>query len=218
MRGKQAVIVGAAPCDGLEYLRPYLTGEDFILCADGGESTARRAGLVPDAYVGDNDSGGTGKAPSALLLPREKDFTDSEAALYRSAELGFRRVLLCACTGGRMDHHLANLCLLERARELGVEALLLDEDNEVRFVGPGSYEVENEPPYRYLSLLPLDERLTGVSMEGLRYCVQERTFLRTRTLGVSNEIPEGCTARITIGTGRGLLIRSDRLPSQTQTK
>ena len=211
VRRGQAIIVGAAPCAGLDYLQPYRTGEDFILCADGGERTALSAGLVPDAYVGDNDSGGTGAGKSALLLPREKDFTDSEAALHRAAELGFQRVLLCGCTGGRLDHALANLCLLERAHVLGLEALLLDADNEVRFVTAGTYEVDNEPPYRYLSLLPLDERLTGVSMEGLRYCVREQTFLRTQTLGVSNEILKGQTARITIGRGRALLIRSGRL-------
>lgn len=211
VRGKQAVIIGAAPCTGLEYLRPYLTGEELILCADGGETTALRAGLIPDAYVGDNDSGGTGTGKSVLLLPREKDFTDSEAALYRAVELGYRRILLCGCTGGRMDHGLANLYLLERACELGAEALLLDEDNEVRFVGPGTYEIRNAPRYQYLSLLPLDERLTGVSMRGVRYCVEDCSFLRTRTLGVSNEILDGKTARITIGSGRGLLIRSNRL-------
>lgn len=210
MNWKQAVIVGAAPCESLDYLKGYLTGADFILCADGGEKTALRCGLVPDAYVGDSDSGGAGVTASALRLPREKDLTDLEAALYQSAELGFRRVLLCACTGGRGDHHLANLCLLERAWELRLEAVLLDEENEVRFVTAGEYEVENQPPYQYLSLLPLDHSLEEVSMTGVRYCVGHRQFLRTRTLGVSNEILPGHTAHITIGSGCGLLIRSGR--------
>ena len=211
MRTKQAVIVGAAPCENLYYLAPYLTGEDFILCADGGQVTARRAGLVPDAYVGDNDSGGSGEGMEAVLLPREKDFTDLEAAICRAVELGFRRILLCACTGGRADHHLANFCLLERAHQLGAQAILVDEWNEVRFASPGEYVIANEPPCRYLSLLPLDERLEGVTMTGLRYEVENQTFLRSCTLGVSNEILPGQRARIVISAGRGLLMRSERL-------
>lgn len=212
VKGRQAIIIGAAPCESLDHLEPYRRESDFILCADGGERTALRCGLVPDAYVGDSDSGGTGSAAAALLLPREKDLTDLEAALYRSAELGFRRILLCACTGGRADHHLANLFLLERAWELGLEALLVDEENEIRFVTAGEYRLENRPFYKYLSLLPLDASLEGVSLEGVRYPVEERQFLRTRTLGVSNEILEGRTARLVIGSGRGLLIRSQRCP------
>lgn len=209
---RQAVIVGAAPTERLDYLQPYLTGEDFILCADGGRNTVQEWGLSPDAYVGDGDSGGSGEGLSSILLPKEKDFTDLEAAVYRAVELGFQRLLLCACTGGRADHHLANFFLLERCYELGAQALLVDEWNEVRFVTAGAYEIPNEPRCRYLGLLPLDRTLENVSLEGVKYPVRDRTFRRTETLGVSNEILPGQTARISIGSGRGLLIRSERLP------
>lgn len=208
---RQAVLVGAARCGNLDYLRPYLTGEDLIVCADGGRRTAERCGLRPDVYVGDGDSGGSGARLDALLLPAEKDFTDMEAALHRAVELGCRRLLLCACTGGRADHHLANVYLLERAWELGAQALLVDEWNEIRFVTAGSYRVVNEPRCRYLGLLPLDRALEDVSLSGVKYPVEHRRFCRTATLGVSNEILPGESASVRIGAGRGLLIRSERL-------
>jgi hypothetical protein len=41
--------------------------------------------------------------------------------------------------------------------------------------------------------------------------VENQTFLRSCTLGVSNEILPGQRARIVISAGRGLLMRSERL-------
>ncbi len=211
MNGKQAVIVGAAPCKSLTYLQPYLTGADFILCADGGRKNAELAGLTPDWYVGDGDSGGSPEGLPSMVLPVEKDYTDLEVAVHQAVGMGFQRLLLCACTGGRADHHLANFCLLEKAHELGAEALLLDEWNEVRFVSEGTLTLANDPPYRYLGLIPLDRALRDVTMSGVKYRAEHTDFLRTATLGVSNEILPGCEAQITIGEGRGLLIRSERL-------
>lgn len=208
---KTAIIIGAAPCESLDCLAPYRSDSDFILCADGGRRTAERCGLVPDAYVGDGDSGGDASGLNAVQLPAEKDFTDLEAAIHRAVELGFGRLILCACTGGRADHSLANFCLLERAWELGAEALLVDDWNEARFVTAGRYIVDNEPPYRYLGLLPLDRTLEDVSLSGVKYAVTHQTFRRSATLGVSNEILPGQRAELRIGAGRGLLIRSEPL-------
>lgn len=205
----RAVIIGAAPCENLDYLNRYLRRDDFIICADGGRKNAEKAGLIPQWYVGDGDSGGWGEGLPSVELPCEKDFTDSEAAVHQALRMGYRSLLLCACTGGRQDHHLANLFLLEAIHRLGGEAMLLDGKNEIRYLTPGRYLVKNQPVYHYMGLIPLDRELMGVTLSGVKYPVKDVTFRRWETLGVSNEILPGETAVVEFREGAALLIRSN---------
>ena len=116
---KQALIVGAAPCADLAFLGEYLGEKDWtVICADGGVNAALAAGLKPDYLIGDWDSGGrpAGDVPCATL-PVEKDFTDLQAAAHWALKRGCRELLLCGCTGGRLDHTASNLVLLELTRK-----------------------------------------------------------------------------------------------------
>ncbi|HIS52821.1 MAG TPA: thiamine diphosphokinase [Candidatus Onthomonas avicola] len=206
----RAILIGAAD-DGtrLDYLKRQLRPNDFLICADGGRNLAERSGLRPDWYVGDNDSGGRPDRLPSTLLPPEKDVTDLEMAVHQALALGYREMLLAACTGGRADHHLANLGLLEEISRLGAQGTLVDPYNEIRFLTPGHYRVENVPFYRYLSLIPLDEEIAGVTLSGVKYELQNAVLRRGSTLSVSNEILDGHCAEISISTGRVYLIRSN---------
>ncbi|MCD7820637.1 MAG: thiamine diphosphokinase [Clostridiales bacterium] len=208
---KQAIIIGAAPCASWDYLTPYRGEDDFVLCADGGRSSAALAGLEPDWYVGDGDSGGSPEGLPSITLPTEKDFTDLEVAVHQALRLGYRRLLLCGCTGGRADHYLANCALLEQIHEAGAEALLLDECNEIRYLAPGRISIANTPLFCYIGIIPLDRTLRGVTLRGVKYPVTDATFRRDATLGVSNEILPGQTAEITVKEGCALLVRSEPL-------
>ena len=161
----RAVLFGSVPCEDWSFLRDYLEPTFLVICADGGVKNARRAGLPPDLLVGDWDSGG---APEegipTLSLPPEKDMTDLQAAADLALSRGCRQLLLCGCTGGRMDHTASNLVLLEWIADRGGRALILDGDNEVRFWPGGSLTVPNRPAYRYLSLCLL---YTSVPCSGL---------------------------------------------------
>ena len=84
----------------------------------------------------------------------------------------------------------------------------MDEMNEVRLLTPGRYEIENRPAYHYIGLIPLDAKLTGVSLTGVKYPLHEAELYRGSTLSISNEILPGRTAAIEIGSGCALLIRS----------
>lgn len=70
----------------------------------------RRGGrFAPDCYVGDGDSGGTAVAGAEnILLRPEKDESDLQAAYTMARAHGCTRLYLTACTGGRLDHALAN--------------------------------------------------------------------------------------------------------------
>lgn len=210
VKNGKAVIIGAAPCKSWDYLQPYLSEDDFIIGADGGRSSAEAAGLHVDWYVGDGDSGGRPDGLPSMVLPTEKDFTDLEVAIHHALHLGYRELLLCGCTGGRADHHLANLFQLEYIHEAGAHAVMIDEVNEIRYLeGETKITIENFPVFQYIGLIPADREIHGVTLRGVKYPVMNRSFYRTKTLGVSNEILPGQSAEITIGEGRVFLIRSE---------
>ncbi|MCD8085919.1 MAG: thiamine diphosphokinase [Clostridiales bacterium] len=205
---KRAVIFGSAPCKDWGFLTRYLQGGEWVIAADGGRRQAQAAGLTPDRYVGDGDSGGWPEGLESVVLPEEKDVTDLEAAISLAFRLGCDELLLTGCTGGRFDHYLSNCCLLEQIHDRGGRGLLVDEMNEIRYLTAGRTVVRSDPPYRYLGLLPLDRVLKNVSIHGTKYVLDGVDVPRGGTLTVSNEILPGGPAELSIGAGCALLVRS----------
>ena len=207
---KTALIIGSSPVGDWGFLDHYLSPNTAVLCADGGRKLAEAAGLHPDWYVGDGDSGGWAEGLPAAILPEEKDVTDLEAAVHYALAQGYGTLYLTGCTGGRGDHHLANCLLLEQIAEAGAKGYLLDDVNEITYLGPGVHRVENQPPCQYLGLIPLDRVVTGVTLRGVKYPLTDASLQRSTALTVSNEILPGQRAEITIGSGAVLLVRSQR--------
>lgn len=202
-----ALIFGSMPCADWTFLEP-LRGRCTVVCADGGLRLAEEAGFSPDAYIGDGDSGGIPPAGVASMqLPPEKDLTDLQAAYEYARDHGLRTAVFTACTGGRQDHHLANLALLERVWEDGLRAFILDPWNEIRYHSGGPLLLP-ETGYRYFSILPMDRRLQNVRITGGKYPLDVPEVCRGDSLTVSNE-PAG-PVTITIGAGASWIVRSER--------
>jgi thiamine pyrophosphokinase len=203
-----ALIVGSAPCQDWGFLQRYLRGGEYVVAADGGRLSLQQAGIRPDWYVGDGDSGGTPEGVSGTVLPVEKDWTDLEVAVHHAMEQGCRRLLLTGCTGGRFDHYYSACCLLEWIAQQGGSGLIVDGLNEIRYLAPGTHVIPNEPPYHYLGLLPLDRVVQGVTITGTKYPLYATDVPRTASLTISNEILPGQAATITLQAGSALLVRS----------
>lgn len=204
-----ALIFGSIPCQSWEFLEAY-RGRAAVFCADGGVQCAKAAGFAPDVYVGDGDSGGRApKGASAVLLPAEKDLTDLQAAYQCARDRGYRRMVFTACTGGRQDHHLANLELLETAWREGICASVVDPWNEITYLDGGAVEI---PPgdFKYFSIVPLDRTLQNVEITHAKYPLSAPLVRRGDSLTVSNET-KGVPAHIRIESGAAWIIRSERL-------
>ncbi len=208
MGTEKGLIFGSAPCKDWHFLQSLLTWPDVVIAADGGIHAARAAGFSPDIYVGDGDSGGAPEPGiSCITLPAEKDWTDLEAAYVWARDHGVRDLILTGCSGGRLDHYLSALGLLETAAREGVHAVLLDEKNRAECLMPGTYTLLNHG-YRYFSLVSLDRLLVSVTILGSKYELQGRDVTRGSSLTISNEFT-GETAALSFKEGCCLLVESD---------
>lgn len=209
MGTETALIFGACGYGDWSFLTGFL-GKVTVFCADGGCRLAAEAGFPIHYYIGDGDSGGTPPdGVEAVILKPEKDLTDMQAAYEHARMLGFRNLVLTACTGGRQDHHLANLQLLERAELDGVQAEILDPVNRIRYINGGRLEIW-PGIYRYFSILPLDYEIHGVRITGAKYPLNAETVRRGDSLTVSNETLSG-PATIEIASGAAWIIQSERI-------
>ncbi|MDR1692317.1 MAG: thiamine diphosphokinase [Oscillospiraceae bacterium] len=198
----KAVLIGASP-DAF-WDRRWVP--DLVLCADGGLLRTAELGLVPDLVIGDRDSGGEGGSAPAVILPAEKSMTDMDACLDRALTLGAEEIALLGATGGRLDHTLCNLGLLERAKG---KAYILDSSHEVYLLAK---PIKRRPPhpYRYFSVLPLDEEISGVTITGGKYPLVNALLRRDASVGVSNEPLPDTEFTVSVDFGNALLILSER--------
>lgn len=207
MGAEKGLIFGSCAPENWDFLRPYLDWPQVVIAADGGLKGARAAGFAPRVYVGDGDSGGRAEAGLAcVLLPEEKDVTDLEAAYLWARDHGLRELMFTGCTGGRLDHYMAALGLLETAAAEGIHGVILDPRNRIELLEPGRHHLKNHG-YRYFSLIPLDRLLGHVTIRGAKYPLTDRTVYRGGSLTVSNEFC-GETAEVSFQEGLCWLIES----------
>ena len=200
---RAVIIAGGNVCR--EQLEKFLREDDYVICADSGFD--RADGIKPDMLLGDFDS--IAEFPPDVIsekFPVRKDFTDSELAVRYALEKGYRELLLFGFTGGRMDHTIANLGLLEYIQRHGGEGVIIDRNSEIHLLGKNCCLTGK--PGDLVSILPLDEELRGVKTEGLEYALDKETLYRYECRGVSN-VMTGYTCRIETAGGKGFVIKSN---------
>lgn len=208
MNDKKArcVVVGGADIQNYDRIRAALRTDDFLIYCDSGLKHLDGLGVKPDLIVGDFDSWENPKAAAeTIVLPVVKDDTDTAFAVKEALRRGFSDFLLLGVIGGRLDHSLANLQLLYLLDGLGKTALALDDRSEIGVVSRAPAFVT--PQFSYFSLLNLTGEAKGVCIEGAKYDLQDAVIPCDDPYAVSNEPLPGQTAKITVGSGRLLLIR-----------
>jgi len=205
---RSCIIIGSMPLEA-QLLKKIAHAGDFLIAADGGYDTCIAQGIIPDLIVGDMDSSKAAQDAriEKITLPAEKDMTDLQAAIDAGLSRGFGYFILTGCAGGRFDHYFAAVCMLEYIFEQGADGEVTDENNTILFHGGGVKNFKRRPQYKYISVLPLDITLKGVTLKGLKYPLDNAALPRARTVGVSNEFA-AAEATITIKNGRALVVYS----------
>ncbi|WP_204661061.1 thiamine diphosphokinase [Fusibacter tunisiensis] len=199
-----------------KWLELFLSLYDFqeVVAVDGGLKYAEKLGLEPTLILGDFDSISsidyyTHRWPLAKVVkfPSEKSMTDAELAFEWMLDNDIENVCVLGGFGGRVDHMLANVFLMEQFSQL--DLMFFDPQNIVkRLKGPGKWLVEETPfNLKYMSLVPLMGQVSGVSLSGVKYPLDLAKVEFGQTLGISNEITAD-HAIVKIEEGTCLLIQS----------
>lgn len=202
------LILASAPEDDYEYVKKLARQADFLICADGGMRHARACGLQPDLVIGDFDSGNQPENANVIALCPEKDDSDLMCCTKEAVRRGAESITYACASGGRMDHFLSNLTLLEYLYDCGIPGTLYDSQNRVTF-HPGGCErrYSVDKTYSYVGIIPLDAVLTGVTLHGLKYPLTNARVTRRQVITISNE-PMEAEYRISVQSGRSLVIES----------
>ena len=206
------VVVCGGSINDYTYFKKYFDKADLVICADGGACHLGNFGIIPDILIGDLDSIQAQDYEALkctgvkiIKFPPEKDMTDSELAVELAVDRGCKSLIILGALGTRFDHSISNVYLLKKLLDVGIKGKIIDEHNEIVLIND-SISLEREEGVR-LSLVPLTEKVTGVTTKGLRYPLENATMEISSTLGVSNEFKED-TATVSITGGLLLVIKS----------
>lgn len=136
-------------------------------------------------------------AKKVMMLPKEKDVTDMEAVLpYLDPKQSYE---IIGGLHGRIDHELCNLRLIYQNPHL----CLKDEQNVICCYTQGQYVISKQ--HTYLSLFTFD--MATISLQGVKYPLEDRILTALDTYTVSNEII-GDTCQLIIHQGKVLVMQS----------
>lgn len=200
------MIIGGADIGRYDRIHSYLREDDFYICCDSGLKHREELGIIPNLIVGDFDSY---KNPhmdvETIILPCEKDDTDTVFAVKEALSRGFQDFLLVGVIGGRLDHTLGNVSLLLMLDAQEKEAMALDDFSEMQIVSDQPVQIED--CYVYFSLLNISGTAQGITIKNAKYPLAEAEISCEYQYGISNEVLPGKYAVVTVKQGRLLLIK-----------
>ncbi|GAB6990059.1 thiamine diphosphokinase [Paenibacillus pini] len=194
------------------YLEELREG-DFIIGADRGALFLVQHDIKPHLAVGDFDSISLQdleviKSYSDQLISCDaidKNLTDSEMAFDYALKEQPEEILMIGVTGTRLDHTLANVQMLNRALQHHISCALMDRNNLITLTG--SKAVVQKQGYTYVSLLPMTPEVTGITLEGFQYPLNNATLRLGESLGISNQLTDH-EGIVNVESGLLLIIQS----------
>jgi len=202
MKGHICHIIGAGDFFGLDL---PLRSNDYIIAADGGLRYLEQAQITADLVIGDFDTlGGVPNHPKVITLSSEKDDTDTLAAVKEGMKMGYDTFCFHACTGGRIEHTLANIQTLAYLAQYGKRGFLFDKDSILTAITNNTVAF---PPHDkgFVSVFALSDQATGVCLKRLKYELHEAIVTSSFPIGVSNEFI-GKSSTVTVGNGTLMIV------------
>ncbi|WP_026527586.1 thiamine diphosphokinase [Butyrivibrio sp. VCD2006] len=223
----RCVVVGGSYIGNYEFVREHLRDDDFVIYCDCGLSHMDGLGAEPSLIVGDFDSHeNPGLNIETIVLPTVKDDTDTVYAVKEAVKRGFTDFVLVGALGKRFDHSLGNLSILLMLDSMGLSGVIVDDYSEIRVVSgevgksseegsPDTYGgfSEEEPGVlsvsdacKYFSVLAAGGDAHGVTIRNAKYNIENADIKSDFPLGVSNEVPAGSIAEVSVKQGRLFVI------------
>lgn len=203
---KRCVVIGGADIGRYDRIRPCLRTDDFYICCDSGLKHREGLGIIPDLIVGDFDSYENPHTETeTIVLPCEKDDTDTVFAVKEALSRDFQQFLLVGVIGGRLDHTLGNVSLLLMLHARGKAAAAIDDYSEMEIVSRLPVQIDDR--YAFFSLLNISGTAQGITIKNAKYPLRDAEITCEYQYGISNEVLPGQTAEVSVEKGRLLLIK-----------
>lgn len=203
---KRCVIIGNASINNYDYLLAKINEDDFLIYCDGGLKHLEKLKIQPDLIVGDFDSI---KNPNldieTIVLPREKDDTDTMFAVKEGIKRGYKDFLLLGVIGDRFDHSLANISILIYLYSLNLKGTIIDDYSTMLLVEENEELITEE--FSYFSLMNILGNAKGVNIIDAKYPLINATLPKTYQYAISNEVLSNKISRVSIKEGTALLIK-----------
>ena len=203
---RRCVIVGGADIVKYEHVAGMISDEDFFIYCDCGLKHMKGLGHAPDLIVADFDSATDPHMDAeTIVLPHEKDDTDTFYAVKEAVKRGFDVFLLVGVVGNRFDHTMGNISILLYLDSLGKKGTIIDDYSLMEVVSDKPAYVEDK--YSYFSLLNMTGCAKGIKIEGAKYPLDGGEITCDYQYGISNEVLPGKKACINVAEGRLLLVK-----------
>ncbi len=197
--------------------------DDLVIAVDGGYDYLNSIGVIPDLLIGDFDSINgskniiTGNDIPVISFPPEKDYTDMYLAAEEGMKRGYNIFYIYGGTGGRIDHTVSNIQLITWISTCKVNgrnaiAYLYDEKQLLTAITDTEFSLSTtctdsyHAYYKartcgYVSVFSHSNISENVTINGLRYNVNNITLTNNMVLGTSNEFTgSDCTISVEKGT------------------
>ncbi len=198
---KNCVIISGGRLD-VQFAFDYIEKEQpqILIAADQGLSFCKEKNVLPTHIVGDFDTLGETLLPEYAAMgipihkyPPAKDDTDTGIAIQLAMDLQAEKiVLLGASEGNRLDHLFGNVQSMILPAKAGIDCFMIDRHNRLRVITKKLKIGRKEQYGKYISLLPLTTEVSGVTLKGFQYPLEDYQFCvgKTGSLGISNELAE----------------------------
>ncbi len=206
IKKSRCVIIGGADIDDYTAIRCQLRSDDFFVYCDSGLKHMHALQATPGLIVGDFDSHENPHLPvETIVLPCEKDDTDTVYAVKTCLQRGYEDFLLIGAAGARLDHTIGNVSVLLYLHSIGKHGKLLDDYSEMEIVsGTPAYIPDH---FAFFSLLNITGQAKGIFIQNAKYPLENGEIPCTYQYGISNEVLPGKTAVVYVTNGELLLVK-----------
>lgn len=202
----RCVIVGGADIHNYDFVREKLYADDYVVFCDSGLKHLAHLQVKPSLIVGDFDSHENPQLDvETIVLPCEKDDTDTMFAVKEAITRGFDSFLLVGVIGARLDHTLGNVSILLYLDALGKKGCIIDDYSEMELVSESPVSIGDH--YSYFSLLNITGCAKGITITGAKFPLQDAEISCEYQYGISNEVLPGQEATVSVKCGKLLLIK-----------
>ncbi|WP_165496252.1 thiamine diphosphokinase [Alloscardovia theropitheci] len=213
---RRAIIFGAG-----QYFdeMPFIPADAYVIAADGGYDHVVSLGITPHAFIGDKDSLleelPEDSATRIIELPSEKDDSDLMAAVRYAWSMGVREFEFFGVSGGRVDHSFANIQIAAKISSFGGAAFLHADHTIITVISnaimtfPGGYVSSKRP----ISIFAYSSTCKHVSIEGLKYGVDDIEMNNLDPLGLSNEFLPDTPVTIAVDGGSLVIMYPSEAPT-----